>query len=231
MLARQIERVERSQAIDRLTVATSQDPSDDAIERLCEDLGVPCFRGSLDDVLDRFYQGALRFSPEHVIRLTGDCPLADPLLIDDVVKFYLDGSYDYASNALEPTFPDGLDVEVFRFNCLVQAWKEADLPSHREHVTPFIYRNPERFRLGSFRGERDLSSLRWTVDESEDFELVKSTYEALYPQQPDFSTLDILEYLSTHHELRTSNTRFARNEGMKKSLQIDDKYLGRSRSD
>ena len=221
MLLRQIERVRRATRIGRLLVATSSDPSDDAIEKLCRDNEVSLFRGSLDDVLDRFYRAAIPIAPDHVVRLTGDCPLADPELIDQVISFYLDGGFDYASNVVVPTFPDGLDVEVFRFSCLEQAWKEADLPSQREHVTPFIHRQPGRFRIGSFRGEKDLSGLRWTVDGPEDFELVTEIYASLYPGNRAFTTKDIFDLLGMRPELATLNACYGRNEGMNKSLAED----------
>jgi spore coat polysaccharide biosynthesis protein SpsF len=144
MLARQIERVLQSRRIDQLVIATSTDPSDDDLENLCWQMNVSCFRGSLNDVLDRFYQAAKKWQPQHVVRLTGDCPLIDPEIIDAAVDFYLAGGYDYAANAIQPTFPDGLDVEIFRFSILESAWKESILPSQREHVTPFIHQQPEQ---------------------------------------------------------------------------------------
>ena len=138
-LLRQIERVRRARSITRLTVVTSTDPSDDALATLCGEHGVDVFRGSLNDVLDRFYRAAQLSQAPHIARLTGDCPLIDPEVIDAVAAFYLQGDYDYASNTVNPTFPDGLDVEFFKFAALEAAWKEAELPSEREHVTPFTY--------------------------------------------------------------------------------------------
>jgi len=225
MLTLQLERVQRSTMLDQLVVATSLDDSDDNLESLCKEFDIPCFRGSLEDVLDRFYQAAVQYQPEHVVRLTGDCPLADPVVIDQVVEFYLQENFDYASNTLEPTFPDGLDVEVFRFSVLEQAWQEAELPSQREHVTPFIHTQPDRFRLGSFKGDVDLSTLRWTVDELEDFELVCRIYEELYPNTPNFTTDDVLELLKRRPELQTINIHFTRNEGFQKSLLKDAQWL------
>lgn len=226
MLTRQIERVRRARLIDTLIVATSTDPSDDAIEALCRGAGIACHRGALQDVLDRYYQAAKPYQPDHIVRLTGDCPLADPEVIDRLIRFYLDGGYDHASNGGEPTtFPDGLDVEAFRFSALEAAWREARLPSEREHVTPFIYNHPERFRLGSYRNDVDLSHLRWTVDEPADFDLVKIVYEALYPAKPDFGTADILALLDARPELGAMNTHHARNEGYAKSLQEDTAFL------
>lgn len=224
MLARHIERLRRCRKIDKLMVATSDAASDDPLAKMCGDLGVACFRGSLEDVLDRFYKAATASSvvPQHLVRLTGDCPLADPELIDKVIQFHLDGAYDYTCNARgDFTFPDGLDVEVFRLECLERAWREATLPSQREHVTPYVYQHPESFRIGDFKNNVDLSYLRWTVDEPADFELVNRIYEALYPVNPAFATQDILDYLELHPELKTLNVGHQRNEGLLKSLQKD----------
>ena len=131
MLFRQIERLNRSCEIDQIVVATSADASDDALVQACAQRGVACYRGSLDDVLQRFAEAAEPYAPEIVVRLTGDCPLADPAVIDEVIRFLRAGDYDYASNCVPPTFPDGLDVEAMRFSCLQEAEREAVLPSHR----------------------------------------------------------------------------------------------------
>lgn len=225
MLGRQIERVQRAKSIDRLLVATSNDVTDNPIEQWCRQSGVECFRGNLDDVLDRFYQAAKPIDPEHVVRLTGDCPLADPDLIDEVIQFHISGDFDYSTNAIEPTYPDGLDVEVFRFACLEQAWREAKLPSQREHVTPFIHQQPDRFRIGLFKNPINLSHFRWTVDEALDFELIRRIYEALYPIDAKFKSQDILAFLDENPELKTLNISYDRNEGFQKSLLKDKQFL------
>jgi spore coat polysaccharide biosynthesis protein SpsF len=225
MLGRQLERVAHASTVDKLIVATTLDASDNAIQELCATAGITCFRGDRDDLLDRFYQASKPFKPKHVVRLTGDCPLLDSTLIDGVVQFYLDGSYDYASNAIRPTFPDGLDVEVFGFRALVEAWSEAKLPSQREHVTSFIYSQPERYRIGHFMSDNDLAHLRWTVDEVEDFDLVHRIYEDLYPKNPNFKTSDILQLIENHPELKTLNKHFRRNEGYESSLRKDQQLI------
>lgn len=229
MLLRQIERTSRSCEIDRLVVATSTDASDDPLAVVCQEAGIDCFRGALADVLDRFVQAARPHQPALVVRLTGDCPLADPALIDQVIRFFDDGDYDYASNRTPPSFPDGLDVEVVRFTCLEQAAREAVLPSHREHVTPFLRAHPERYRLGNVTQAVDLSHLRWTVDEPEDLEFVRLVYERLYPAKPDFTTENILNLIEREPEIQAINSRFARNEGSRKSLQADAEFLARNR--
>lgn len=219
MLLHQLDRVRRARTLDALVVATSTDPADDAIAQLCATAGVDCFRGSLDDVLDRFYQAARRYTPQYVVRLTGDCPLADPELIDRVVNVCRTEALDYSG--AEPSFPDGLDVEVMQFSALEEAWKEATRPSDREHVTQFINRQRDRFRVRGVSNDVDLSHLRWTVDEPADLELVTRIYEALYPSNPAFTTKDILDLLARRPELATLNRGITRNEGLARSLAGD----------
>lgn len=221
MILRQVERVRRAAIVDRLVIATSTDASDDPLEALCRENGLDCFRGSLADVLDRFYQAARPYKPDHVVRLTGDCPLADPAVIDDVIRYHLAGGYDYTSNCAEPTYPDGLDAEILTFPCLERVWREAARPSEREHVTLFINSHPGLFRRGTLKNDTDLSHLRWTVDEAADFELVTRIYEALYPADPGFDMRAILRLLAGRPGLASLNSDFERNEGLKKSLAAD----------
>ncbi len=222
MLSLQIERIQRSKKIDKLIVATSNDRSDSDIDNLCINIQIPCFRGSLDDVLDRFYKTAMQYKPEHVVRLTGDCPLIDPEIIDKVINFFSECDFDYATNSMVPyTFPDGLDVEVFSFTALKKAWHETLLPSHREHVAPFILQHPEMFRIGHYKNKLNLSHLRWTVDEPEDFEFVSQIYKELYPQNPTFITEDILGLINRKPSLLEINSHVERNMGIKKSAEAD----------
>jgi spore coat polysaccharide biosynthesis protein SpsF len=221
MLARQIERVQRATRIDRLLIATSDHGSDDAIAALGRSLDIAVHRGSLNDVLDRMMQAARPHDPDWIVRLTGDCPLADPTLIDAAIEMALAGDYDYVSNALEPTFPDGLDVEVVRASVLESAWREATLPSEREHVTPFIHTRPDRFRIAKLRNGEDLSALRWTVDEPADFELAEIIYQKLHAENPAFGWRDVLALVRREPELATWNTRHGRNEGYLQSLEKD----------
>lgn len=219
MLQHQIARILRARLPDTLVLATSINPEDDPVAALGEACGVAVHRGSLEDVLDRFYRAAEPYSPSHVVRLTGDCPLADPMVIDTVTRFAVDGGYDYASNVLPPTFPDGLDVEVATFDALGAAWREASSKPDREHVMPFLHRQPERFRLGNYESATDLSAMRWTVDEPEDFEFVRTIYEALYPDKPDFGTADVLAFLSDNPWVGDLNAGKIRDEGYLKSLR------------
>jgi spore coat polysaccharide biosynthesis protein SpsF len=219
MLQHQIDRIRRAESLDALVVATSVDASDDPVAALCERAQVACFRGSLDDVLDRFHQAARPYSPRIVVRLTGDCPLIDPMIIDRVVDFFRSGDFDLARTA--DTFPDGLDVEVMRIEILEQAWKSATRPSDREHVTLFVNRQPERFRIGEYGSATDLSHLRLTVDEPQDFELVRAIYETLYPSNPAFTTDDVLGLLAARPTLVDLNRAVQRNAGLQRSLEAD----------
>ncbi len=221
MLARQIERLRRAERMDKLVLATSDRPEDDCVAELAEGAGIGSYRGSLDDVLDRYYQAAAPHAPSHVVRVTGDCPLADWEVVDRVIAHTLEGGYDYASNTLNPTWPDGLDVEVVTFAALETAWREATRQLEREHVMPFITSRPERFRLGSLEGERDLSGMRWTVDEPQDYEFVCRVYDALYERNPAFTTADVLALLEERPELTDLNTGFMRNEGLIRSEQAE----------
>jgi len=188
MIGRQVERLRRTRRIDKLMVATSVDPSDDPLAAYCEGLGLAVFRGSLTDVLDR-YRAALAAYPDAqaVVRLTADCPLADPRLIDEVIARHHAVDADYTSNTLgERTFPHGLDTEVIRPAVLAEAAERAQDPYEREHVTPYIYRRPERYLLAGVSQATSQAELRWTVDYPEDLVFVREVYARLYPSDPAF---------------------------------------------
>ncbi len=225
MLEMHLERLARSAMIEKLIVATSDRPDDTPIAELCAKLDLACFRGSLSDVLDRYYRAARRFNPETVVRLTGDCPLADPAVIDAGINYFLKNNFDYVSNCVERSFPIGLDFEVFRFGCLETAWREAVLPSEREHVTPFIKNHPERFAVGHYTSPVDLSHHRWTVDEPDDFAFVTAVYEALYGDNSRFTTEDILTLLEEKPELMQLNYHIEHGEGYRKSLREDQAFF------
>lgn len=209
MLARQIERIQRAQRIDALIVATSDGPSDDGIAGLCARLSVDCFRGSLDDVLDRFYQAAAAAAirPEHVMRLTGDCPLTDPAVLDALMDLHLAGDFDYSSNVEVRTYPDGLDAEIFTYPLLERAWREASMPDDREHVTPYMREAVPTERRGNLEDRVDRSNLRWTVDYPQDFEFARRVFEALYPLDPAFDADDVHTLLHDHPEIGAVNFR------------------------
>lgn len=204
MMIRQLERISRA-TLDRTVVATSDESEDDVIEQAVHQTGAACFRGALQDVLDRYYRAAREFSAEHVIRLTADCPLIDPALIDRVVATHVQAGNDYTSNTLKRTFPDGMDVEVLSASALECAWKEARTASEREHVTPFLSRQARRFKLGSVENDEDLSRWRLTVDFPQDLALIRRVYEALYPSDPQFSFGEIRALLEREPELARLN--------------------------
>jgi len=220
-----VERLRRSSRIGDIVLATTISPEDDPVAVLAQELGVKVFRGSEQNVLDRFHGAATTFGVRHIMRITADCPLIDPELLDRLVAYYLSNELDYASNNNPPTLPDGLDAEVFTVEALVSAHTHAALPSELEHVTPYIRNHPELFRTGNCSYHEDLSHLRWTVDEPEDFELVRGVIEFLYPGNRDFRTGDILDLLRRRPELGAINARFERNEGYLASLGADRDLL------
>jgi spore coat polysaccharide biosynthesis protein SpsF len=229
MLARQIERLLRANRLDKLVLATSDRVEDDCVAKLADAAGIDSYRGSLNDVLDRYYKAAAPHTPSHVVRVTGDCPLADWEVIDRTIAFAVEGGHDYASNTLKPTWPDGLDVEVVTFAALESAWREAASPVEREHVMPFITSRPERFRLGSVENRRDLSGMRWTVDEPRDYEFVCRVYDALHPRNPAFTTDDVLALLQSQPELGMLNSGIVRNEGLLKSERAESRTVRNER--
>lgn len=198
MLARQIERLRRASRLTELVVATSTRPEDDAIAACCQTIGAACHRGPLDDVLARFL-GALAAAgePKTFLRLTADCPLADWSLIDRCVAAHEASGADLTHTSRDWTFPKGLDVEVCETAALVEAGRQAKDPYEREHVTPYIYRHPERFRLHDLTRDPPLR-YRWTVDTPEDFAFVDAVYQALYPAKPDFTSDDVLAWQADH---------------------------------
>jgi spore coat polysaccharide biosynthesis protein SpsF (cytidylyltransferase family) len=222
MIQWQIERLSRCKNIDKLIVATSEESSDLPLVELCDDIGIPVYRGSLNNVLERFYQVAIQNEPEFIVRLTGDCPLIDPMIVDEVIEFINLGSFDYVSNSIEPSYPDGLDVEVFSFNTLKNIYANAKISSEKEHVTLHVANNRNKFKIGIYRNPTDLSHHRWTVDEPSDFKLVTAIFEGLAHLKGDFLMIDVLHFLEKNQELQSLNHNIMRNEGLLKSI-IQDK--------
>ena len=203
MIARQIERVGRAKRIDKVVVATSADAGDDVLAAFVQSLGIGVHRGSLEDVLGR-YLGALNAHgpAEHVVRLTGDCPLTDPEVIDATVGLHLEQGTDYAANTpAHRTYAKGLDVEVMRADALLRAGREAKDPYEREHVTPYLYRHPELFAQTFLSQDAEEGELRWTVDRPDDLELVRAVYDALHAAKPDFTSDDVRGFLRGRPDL------------------------------
>jgi spore coat polysaccharide biosynthesis protein SpsF len=221
LLQRLIERVQATPGIDRVVVATTIESTDDVLANWCAAHFIPVFRGSVDDVLDRFWQCAQLYKAEFIVRVTADDPLKDPQIISEALK--LCGSapeVDYASNTLQPTYPEGLDIEVVRFRALERAAREATLPSEREHVMPYVWKHPERFVLRSFNMQPDLSHWRWTVDKPADLELVRHIFNH-FVDQPLVQYQDVISWLNDHPELLSINAGTLRHEGYFKTLATE----------
>ncbi len=217
LLMRVVERVRRAERVDKVVVATTDKSSDDPIAALCEREGIGCFRGSEADVLDRFYQSAKVNGAESVVRITADCPLIDPAVIDRVIARFQQGDCDYVSNIFRYTYPDGLDTEVFTFAALERAWREAKKNSEREHVTPYL--RTEKFRTTNVESETPMpeGKYRWTVDYPADLEFVRKVYEA-FAGNDHFGYQDIFHLLRGRPELATIQAETITNEGYYKSL-------------
>jgi spore coat polysaccharide biosynthesis protein SpsF len=212
VLARVVNRCRRAATLDEVVVATTTRPADEVIVDWCRAHNCQSFRGQEDDVLDRYYQAALHHRAEIVVRITSDCPLIEPEIIDLTVKTFLEHRpLDYASNSLPPrTFPRGLDVEVFAFEALARAWQDDVNPAWREHVTPYIYRHPQTFRLYALTHDPDLSLMRWTVDTPADLALVRKIYE--YFGHDSFSWRQVLQLLKQYPEWQEINRQVVQKE-------------------
>jgi spore coat polysaccharide biosynthesis protein SpsF len=207
-LSRMVERVKRAKLVNRVVVATTIDPSDDPIIELCQHEKIDVFRGSLPDVLDRYYQAAKLYNADIVVRLTGDCPLIDPELIDETIAALIEQKADFACNRLPPpfhrTYPIGLDVEVCTFTALEKAWHEATEKHDREHVLPYLYEVEGRFKVVQLNYKEDLGSLRWTLDTPEDLTLLREVVKRL-GNRNDFTWLDVLKLFQEDPELASIN--------------------------
>lgn len=217
-----LDRLKKSKKIDKIIVATTDCAEDNIIEKLASEWGYEVFRGSENDVLDRFYQAVKNINPLWVVRVTSDCPLIDPVLIDKVIEVTQSASKDYGSNVIDETFPDGQDVEVFKFSALESAWKSAKKESEREHVTPYIRNNSNQkgkniFSSISHKNNIDYSKIRITVDEPKDFELINKVITELGINK---SWYEYTEYI-INNQLVEINGNIIRNEGYLKSLKND----------
>lgn len=212
LLLHQVDRIKRAESIDQVVVITSTHERDQAIETLCRAHQLNVYRGSESDLLDRHYQAAKMFGADFVVKIPSDCPLTDPAVIDEVIDLWRahPDLYDYVSNYHPPTFPDGLDVEGCPLSVLETAWREAKKPYEREHTFPFIWDQPERFRIGNVENPRGnmFMTHRWTLDYEADFLFMKAVYEA-FKDRPFFQTDDILALLNEKPEIALLNQSFA----------------------
>ncbi len=221
-IERVVERVRRSKYAGNVVVATSAEKSDDLLADLCARRGIKFYRGSLDDVLDRYYQSANKLKLKHICRVTADCPLIDPKVIDLVALKYMEGGYDCVgvNRPLDNlSYPDGLDVEIFTFEALKKAWQEAKLLAEREHVMPYIWNNPDKFRLLGLRNKVDWSAYRLALDEADDYKLLSLIYSKVKP----LTTENIIKFLDKNPKIRALNSRFTPNQGYTKSVEEQSK--------
>ena len=206
-LAHMVERLERVSSLDGIIIATTINPIDDPIQECARQLGVECFRGSEDDVLQRVLDAAIAYNVDVIVEMTGDCPLIDPALVESCIQEYLETGYDYVSNVLERTYPIGMDTQVFSTKTLAEAAESTNDPKDREHVSLYIYRHPERYRLRNILGPSELTrpKLRLTLDTQEDFQLLRRIFEELYPTNCRFGLAEILALIDERPDLAELN--------------------------
>lgn len=222
VVQRVFERVKPSRFINEIWLATTINSEDDVLAEWAARNRFACYRGSSEDVLDRYYQAALKAKAEVIVRITGDCPLHDPEVIDKVIESCGKGNqFDYVSNIYPPTYPDGLDIEVFSFEALKKTWQEAKLPSEREHVTAYIWKHPEKFKIRNISHSEDLSFYRWTLDTSEDLRFLRLIFEELQKRHQFGHLAEVLAILQEHPDWLKINAQYRRNEGYQKSLKED----------
>ena len=209
-----IERLKMTRHRAQIVIATSEETGDDIIKEEASKIGVLCFRGSLNNLLDRHYQVAKQYNADIVLKIPSDCPLIDPKIIDQALDFYFEnpGQYDFVSNLHPPTFPDGNDVEIMTMACIEKTWEEASRQLELEHTTPYIWENPEKFRIGNVvwnTGNDYSMTHRFTIDYPADYEFIKSVFGELYPKKPNFACEDILELLEKRPDIYQINAEYS----------------------
>ena len=213
LILRMLERVCSSAITGQVVVAVTKERYDDKLAEVCKSEGYPVFRGNTGDLLDRHYKAALEFKAEAVVKIPSDCPLIDPSVVTKVIDHFIRNKnrFDYVSNLHPATYPDGNDVEIMFMTAISRAWKEAGKDFEREHTTPYIWENPDKFRIGNVIWEsgQDFSmNHRWTIDYMEDYLFIRAVYDALYHKKPDFDLNDILEYEENHPEVKAINEKY-----------------------
>jgi spore coat polysaccharide biosynthesis protein SpsF len=221
MLAHVIERAGRSRLISDLIVATTIRADDLPIVRLCADMNVRVYCGHESDPLERYYQAARLYGADHVLRLKGDCPLIDPQVIDQAIRLHLTLGADYTGNTLQRTYPVGQDVEILSRTTLERVWREAGLRSEREHITLYIPKHADAFRIAHLTQSENMSAKRWTVDYPEDYQLLQRIFDALYADDPLFGMPAVLDFLAEHPELERLNAHIRDDAGIRISIDND----------
>jgi len=222
MIFHVINRAKLVKGVDQIILITSKKKEDKVLLKIAKEYGILSFAGDLNNVLDRHYQCAKLYNADPIIRITGDCPLIDPKLVTKFLRFFKKQNYDYVTNNIPPSFPVGLDVEIFSFRALKKAAKNSTLLSQIEHVMPYIRDNPKKFKIFSFKNKIDLSEYRWTVDENKDFKFVRRIYSLMKPKLI-FYTPDILKIILKNPKILKINSGIDRNEGYEYSLKHDKK--------
>jgi len=223
LLGHVMNQTKQSKILKKIIVATTKNSEDDEIEKFVDDEKISCFRGSSDDVLDRYYQCAKQFKIDPIIRICADCPLIEPEIIDRVIEKFRSENYDYVSNNEPRTFPYGMDLEIFSFEALEKAFQNANLPSEREHVTPYIHKNDALFKIGKVRNNTDYSQIRLTVDRELDLELVRKIISKI--NKKPILLEDILNLFKKEPELFQLNQEYTTDEGYLKSLKEDNDFI------
>jgi spore coat polysaccharide biosynthesis protein SpsF (cytidylyltransferase family) len=219
-----VQRVKKARSVDQIVLATTTNKEDNQIVKFAKKMKLSYYRGSTEDVLDRFYKAAKKFNSDIIIRITPDDPFKDPHIIDNFTKFFLKTQglrLDYLSNTIRPTYPEGLDIEIFTFKALEKVWQEAKKPSEREHVTPYIWKNPKKFKIKNLSYKKNLSQLRWTIDYPEDLRFTREIYKRLYYKKKIFLMEDVLKLLTKEPKLTEINRGIIYHEGYLKSIKKD----------
>ncbi|MCF8259956.1 MAG: glycosyltransferase family protein [Melioribacteraceae bacterium] len=216
LLFRMYERVKAATLSGTVVIATSKEKEDDKIEEFCLESNILCYRGDINDLLDRHYQVGLNFNADAVVKIPSDCPLIDPRIIDKVIKYYLVNrdKFDFVSNLHPPSYPDGNDVEIMSMSALTKAWENATRKLEREHTTPFIWENPDKFRIGNVLWETGLdysTTYRWTIDYEKDYIFIRSVYEELFPSNKNFSMYSIINLIKEKPYLGMINEEYLGN--------------------
>ena len=218
-----INQLRECKLLDKIVVATTTNTEDDIIENFTEKNKIDIFRGDSDDVLSRYYHCAKHYSLSSILRVTGDCPLIDPIIVEKGISIFLKNTYDYVTNTFPRTFPDGNETEIFSFSSLQSAYENAILPSEREHVTPYLRNKKENFRIFNFTNSEDISHLRWTLDYDSDLKLIKTIISKINTRPIHMS--DILELFKNEPDLKKINQNHKPNEGYMKSLKNDEGFI------
>lgn len=217
-----INRLKQVKKIHQIILATTKNEEDKILLEIADKNNIIGYSGNSEDVLDRYYECAKKFSADHIIRITGDCPLLDPTLIDQMIEFFEKNNFDYISNTLKPTFPDGLDVEIFSFKTLETIMEKSNLKSEREHVTTYLKTHLNEFETYNFTNDKDFSHHRWTIDEKEDLEFIKKIY-SLSNSKLTLNMQEILDIISNNPQLSEINKGIDRDQGYQYSLENDEK--------